>query len=70
MLPSIFEDGHTTVGHNLVRCPTRADYRHRDCRREGRERVGEGGGQGEGKIFDEAVVAYFGICLKRMGTNK
>jgi hypothetical protein len=37
MLPSIFEDGHATVGYNLVRCPTRADYRHHDCS-IGRER--------------------------------
>jgi len=43
MLPSIFEDRHATAGHNLVRCPTRADYRHHDCRR------GDRGGAGRGK---------------------
>jgi hypothetical protein len=45
MLPSIFEDGHATVGQNLVRYPTRADYRHHDCRREGGESEREGVGR-------------------------
>jgi hypothetical protein len=49
MLPSIFEGGHATVGHNLVKCPTRADYRHHDCRREEGER---GGGGRERKRFE------------------